>query len=584
LALVASATEYFVREPPFETLSFLATFPVVPQDGQLHMSMMQSMYHHPSINLVATPGRPLDHSSTSSSDDSHTLDDATAKDNYSDTAAASVNRLQQNMQSSQACLEANQCVSMCEAYGRICPYSAKRAAEYACKHVRHLFKDSSLLDKHKRNNEELEFHHRLEEDDMKMGELLGTGGFCSVRACSIPCLANRLNESVATKTTYAVKTLRRQCMSDPSIFRHGAADLAVEAHFLQILQHEHIIQIHAVPKGALYDNIASGRAYGYFIVLDRLTETLDHRIEQWHLEQEKNQGNVLTRRTQEFRESKRLELHERLRVAYSIADAMEYLHGLRIIFRDLKPDNLGFTRDGVVKLFDFGLAKELKPNRANEDDLYVLSGNTGSRRYMAVEVAKGLPYNLAVDVYSFGILLWEMCSAEKPFLEYTCGKHMQQVVLGGERPPMDTKHTSFWPLELQWLMTRCWSEDPTQRPIFTIIKETIREILLDKKPETPTYITSIGERPRFQFGSPGSPNDSQAPLAHGIASLFHRKPLDSPQGGISSPTVPLSGTSPIVLPPTAAILSGIKPLSNLRSTNDNGRAKTWGFALRKKGT
>lgn len=57
-----------------------------------------------------------------------------------------------------------------------------------------------------------------------------------------------------------------------------------------------------------------------------------------------------------------------------------------IIYRDLKPENIGFDIRGDCKLFDFGLARELRPNLKNTDGLYALTGLTGSRRYMAPEV------------------------------------------------------------------------------------------------------------------------------------------------------------------------------------------------------
>ncbi len=63
---------------------------------------------------------------------------------------------------------------------------------------------------------------------------------------------------------------------------------------------------------------------------------------------------------------------------------------------------------GDVKLFDFGLSFEITEECASLDGLYELSGNTGSMRYMAPEVALGNPYNHKVDVYSYGILFWQV--------------------------------------------------------------------------------------------------------------------------------------------------------------------------------
>ena len=68
-----------------------------------------------------------------------------------------------------------------------------------------------------------------------------------------------------------------------------------------------------------------------------------------------------------------------------------------------------------VLLVDFGLAKEIRPEDKLDDDLYKMSGNTGSLRYMAPEVALEKPYNSSVDVYSFGILFWQITSLETPF-------------------------------------------------------------------------------------------------------------------------------------------------------------------------
>ena len=105
------------------------------------------------------------------------------------------------------------------------------------------------------------------------------------------------------------------------------------------------------------------------------------------------------------------------------------------------------------------------------NDLYNMSGNTGSLRYMAPEVARCDPYNHKVDVFSFGILLWQMCSLEVPFATYNVQRHAERVVQGGERPPLDTKK---WSPELCALMDSCWSTNISARPSFGSVGSQLR--------------------------------------------------------------------------------------------------------------
>lgn len=151
----------------------------------------------------------------------------------------------------------------------------------------------------------------------------------------------------------------------------------------------------------------------------------------------------------------------------------------RIIYRDVKPDNIGFDVRGEVKVFDFGLAKELHANEMNEDGNYNLTGFTGSIRYMAPEVAKSQPYCQLADVYSFGILLWHIFSNEPPFITYSCKMHDELVVHKGYRPAVDPK----WPQAFGDLMKRCWSNNPSKRPEFSDITEILAEETLRLDPD-----------------------------------------------------------------------------------------------------
>lgn len=111
---------------------------------------------------------------------------------------------------------------------------------------------------------------------------------------------------------------------------------------------------------------------------------------------------------------------------------------------------------------------------------------------IAVALDKG--YDKSVDVYSFGILLWEICSLEKPFKGYGSKKHMTNVIHGDERPKMDHHHTAFWPVNLQWLMKSCWSPNPEDRPSFDAARLTLLDVQEELSHVTPerTRARSMG--------------------------------------------------------------------------------------------
>ena len=92
---------------------------------------------------------------------------------------------------------------------------------------------------------------------------------------------------------------------------------------------------------------------------------------------------------------------------------------------------------------------------------------------MAPEVARSEPYNLTADVYSFGLLLWQVCSMDLPFDGMNRQDHSEMVVYGNERPPLD----SSWSTPLRILMKRAWEPDPSVRPsmesIYKILKREI---------------------------------------------------------------------------------------------------------------
>jgi len=130
-----------------------------------------------------------------------------------------------------------------------------------------------------------------------------------------------------------------------------------------------------------------------------------------------------------------------------------------------------------VKLLDFGLARIVENSSLYSNEIYHMSGETGSLRYMAPEIADSRPYNHKADVYSFGIILWEIVAYKKPYDGLNRESFYVRVVKGGERPPLQKK----WPKGIVKLMTDCWSADKDKRPNFDQIVRRLDDMMITEK-------------------------------------------------------------------------------------------------------
>eukprot|EP00403_Amphidinium_massartii_P026578 CAMPEP_0178396814 /NCGR_PEP_ID=MMETSP0689_2-20121128/13920_1 /TAXON_ID=160604 /ORGANISM="Amphidinium massartii, Strain CS-259" /LENGTH=297 /DNA_ID=CAMNT_0020017495 /DNA_START=1 /DNA_END=891 /DNA_ORIENTATION=- len=169
-----------------------------------------------------------------------------------------------------------------------------------------------------------------------------------------------------------------------------------------------------------------------------------------------------------------------------VANAMDYLHSFspKIIHRDLKSLNLllaqevgSFKDVPLLKVSDFGMAKMREETDAGTV-WYNMTNGAGTCHWMAPEVITG-SYNEKADVYSYGIVIFEICCREIPF-EDEDGKDVVSLIQQGARPDLDAIHPDC-PEVLQKLMPLCWAHNPAKRPSFTQVLKALATVDMGPK-------------------------------------------------------------------------------------------------------
>jgi len=154
--------------------------------------------------------------------------------------------------------------------------------------------------------------------------------------------------------------------------------------------------------------------------------------------------------------SKKLEVRSVIEIAIQIAEGLQAAHKKGIVHRDIKSSNIMVTKDGNIKIMDFGLAKIGAGSQLTKDHSTI-----GTAAYMSPEQTRGEEVDHRSDIWSFGVLLYEMLTGTQPFK----GDYEQAIVYSilNESPQPLTEHSSDIPLEIADVINVCLQKEPTDR-------------------------------------------------------------------------------------------------------------------------
>ena len=192
----------------------------------------------------------------------------------------------------------------------------------------------------------------------------------------------------------------------------------------------------------------------------------------------------------------RFNANETIDIGVQVASALCATHGVGIIHRDIKPDNIMLRRDGIVKVLDFGLAKLTRERQALETDSLAPTQNMvntavgivmGTAHYMSPEQARGLEVDARTDIWSLGCVLYEMIAGRTPFPGPTSLDIMSGVLQ--REPESLTQHQADCPRDLERLISRALRKEREER------YRTANDLLIDLKDlkrtlETPSSFIS----------------------------------------------------------------------------------------------
>ena len=140
-------------------------------------------------------------------------------------------------------------------------------------------------------------------------------------------------------------------------------------------------------------------------------------------------------RLDRYCDSQRLTVTERLEIFLKVCAAIEYLHSFMIVHRDIKPENVMVGPDGIPKVLDFGIAKVLRPELLDGEPITFTHRHPLTAQYASPEQWAGGPITAASDVYSLGVMLFQLLTGDLPFPWVGNIPEYQKAVCNGNAPP-----------------------------------------------------------------------------------------------------------------------------------------------------
>ena len=194
----------------------------------------------------------------------------------------------------------------------------------------------------------------------------------------------------------------------------------------------------------------------------------------------------------------KMKMKDKIAYAIQLAQGMLYLHTCKppVIHRDLKPANLLIDHSGVLKVADFGLSKIRPDPKKNEKEAFMMTGETGSYRFMAPEIFRHLSYNETVDVYSYGMILFYLLDGKPPWPTENGLVAARKAAEEGDRPRIPRN----WDNRLQILLQECWDENPSARRSFHQILQILRQYTRSVFPSDPENLQASSPLPLIQKG------------------------------------------------------------------------------------